>query len=301
MANMASTNLESQALRQFDRLLAKGELFWHETEPRHIPCEPFDFEFHIATSLQKKPIDTTQKKPTKNAFPESEGDWTLGPIGNNHKLILNKFCVVRPQFVLPTNEYQPQSDALNASDLDTGWEVLTRLRSADDHDDKYMVIFNCGVEAGSSVGHKHLQCIPRPLCAKHRRKDFFRLLRSDGDGGVERVKGTPFEHAAVRLITDDGKIAGRELEEAYAKLRELLGLRIEEGKVPPHNVLLTKWHLLVIPRRKAWINTDGADTVIAGNAAGMIGLVYTWSEEQYKAWQDYGPMKALGELGVAKA
>ncbi|KAM3420455.1 hypothetical protein BST61_g3725 [Cercospora zeina] len=298
---MGSTDLESQALRQFDRLHAKGELLWNETQPRHVPSEPFDFEFRIATSLQKKPIDTTQKKPTKNAFPESEGDWTLGPIGEDHKLILNKFCVVRPQFVLPTNEYQPQSDALNVRDLDAGWEVLTRLTSGEDDDDKYMVIFNCGVEAGSSVGHKHLQCIPRPLGTKHGKKDFFSSLRSDGDGSVEKVKSTPFEHAAISLTTDDGRIHGRKLEEAYAKLRELLGLRIEEGKVPPHNVLLTKRHLLVIPRRKAWIEIEGADTVIAGNAAGMIGLVYTWSEDQYAAWQDYGPMKALSALGVGKA
>ena len=25
-----------------------------------------------------------------------------------------------------------------------------------------MVIYNCGVEAGSSIGHKHLQVLPRP-------------------------------------------------------------------------------------------------------------------------------------------
>lgn len=25
-----------------------------------------------------------------------------------------------------------------------------------------MVIYNCGVEAGSSIGHKHLQVLPKP-------------------------------------------------------------------------------------------------------------------------------------------
>ncbi|PIA93851.1 Protein APA1 [Cercospora beticola] len=300
---MGSTDLESQALQQFDRLLAKGELLWNETQPRHITSEPFDFEFRIATSLQKKPIDTKQKTPTKNAFPASEGDWTLGPIGKDHKLILNKFCVVRPQFVLPTNEYQPQSDALNAGDFDAGWEVLTRLRAngGDGDDEKYMVIFNCGVESGSSVGHKHLQCIPQPLGAKHGRKNFFSLLRSDGEGEIEKVAGAPFEHGALRLDRDDRRIDGKSLDELYVKLRESLNLRIEDGKVPPHNVLLTRTHLVVIPRTKAWVNVEGKDTVIAGNAAGMIGLVYTWSEEQYEAWQKYGPMKALGELGVVKA
>lgn len=202
---------------------------------------------------------------------------------------------------MPTNEYQPQSDALNAGDFDAGWEVLTRLRSNGDNDDKYMIIFNCGVESGSSVGHKHLQCIPQPLGARHGRKNFFSALRSDGEGEIEKVAGAPFEHGAMRLGTDDGKTNGKSLEELYSKLRNVLGLPIEDGKVPPHNVLLTRSHLLVIPRTKAWIQVEGKDTVIVGNAAGMIGLVYTWSEEQYEAWQKYGLMKALGELGVAKS
>lgn len=260
------------------------------------------FEFRIATSLQKKPIDTKQKDPTKNAFPASEGDWTLGPIGKDHKLILNKFCVVRPQFVLPTNEPQPQSDALNAVDFDAGREVLTRLRSSgdDDDDDKYMIIFNCGVNSGSSVGHKHLQCIPQPLGAKRGKKNFFSLLKSEGEGEIEKVAGAPFEHGALKVDGIGGKMDGKSLEELYAKLRDVLDLRIEDGQVPPHNVLLTRTHLLVVPRTKAWIRVEGKDTVIAGNAAGMIGLVYTWSEEQYEAWQKYGVMKALGELGVRK-
>ena len=34
--------------------------------------------------------------------------------------------------------------------------MLSRLES------RHMVIYNCGVEAGSSIGHKHLQVLPRP-------------------------------------------------------------------------------------------------------------------------------------------
>ncbi|KAI5360339.1 putative Ap4A phosphorylase 1/2, ATP adenylyltransferase, HIT-like superfamily [Septoria linicola] len=282
---MGSTELEDQALLQFDRLLRRGELLWSENTARRIYGDPFDFEFRVADSLQSKPIDTEQKKPTDNAFLESDGDWTLGNIGKDHKLILNKFCVVRPQFVLPTLEYQPQSDPLDVADFQAAWDVLIQLP------ENYMIIFNCGVEAGSSVGHKHLQIIPQP---RSNSRNFFVQLREDeNEGGTDTVPGAPFKHAAYPL----GKVIhGERLEEVYGNLRKML--RMEKDQA--HNVLLTRQHLLVIPRTKAWIEMDGC-TVIAGNAAGMIGLVYSWSEEQFKAWINYGPMKALAEMGVPKS
>lgn len=48
---MGSTDLESQALQQFDRLLAKGELLWNENQPRHIDSEPFDVSRPFGSSL----------------------------------------------------------------------------------------------------------------------------------------------------------------------------------------------------------------------------------------------------------
>lgn len=77
-------------------------------------------------------------------------------IGLSHKLILNKYCVVRPQYVLHTTVFTPQSDHLNEGDFASAWDVLRRLKS------RHMVIYNCGVESGSSIGHKHLQVLPRP-------------------------------------------------------------------------------------------------------------------------------------------
>tara|TARA_R110002060_G_scaffold10893_3_gene16057 strand:+ start:2087 stop:2413 length:327 start_codon:yes stop_codon:yes gene_type:complete len=77
-------------------------------------------------------------------------------IGPSHKLILNKYCVVRPQYVLHTTSFTPQADHLNVVDFAAAWNVLSRLES------RHMVIYNCGVEAGSSIGHKHLQVLPRP-------------------------------------------------------------------------------------------------------------------------------------------
>lgn len=100
-------------------------------------------------------MTATQKK-VENAFADVNPDFTLNTIDHKHKLILNKYSVVRPQFVLPTLEFEPQSTPLNRSDIHAISDTLTRL------DGDYMAIFNCGADAGASVGHKHMQIIPKP-------------------------------------------------------------------------------------------------------------------------------------------
>ena len=83
-------------------------------------------------------------------------DFSLGIFGPRHKLILNKYCVTRPQMVLHTVEFESQDELLNADDFHAAWLALTSMG------DKYMVIFNGGKDAGASMNHKHLQVLPRP-------------------------------------------------------------------------------------------------------------------------------------------
>jgi len=81
---------------------------------------------------------------------------SVGCPGNPHTPILNKYCVVRPQFLLNTNEYQKQAGRLTESDLGAVWEMLSSLGSGKGKNG-YFVIYNCRVQGGGSVGHKHLQ------------------------------------------------------------------------------------------------------------------------------------------------
>ena len=87
---------------------------------------------------------------------DTNKDFDLGIFGTRHKLILNKYCVVRPQLVLHTIDFESQDEILNVDDFNAAWLALTSLG------DKYMVIFNGGKDAGASLNHKHLQVLPRP-------------------------------------------------------------------------------------------------------------------------------------------
>lgn len=165
-------SLEGRAFAQFDKLVQQGEIIWQDTAPRYVSATPFDvkisdflfkkylanrhnqFQFRVADGLSKKPR-TAGSKVRKPAFTGDSEDFTLGLFGTRHKLILNKYCAVRPQMVLHTIEFENQDELLNASDFQAAWSALKSLG------DGYMVIYNGGKDAGASLNHKHMQLIPR--------------------------------------------------------------------------------------------------------------------------------------------
>lgn len=99
---------------------------------------------------------TAGSKKRTHAFMDENRDFDLYSPSRQHKLILNKYCVVRPQMVLHTVDFEPQEELLNAGDFHAAWLSLSALG------DHYMVIFNGGKDAGASLNHKHLQVLSRP-------------------------------------------------------------------------------------------------------------------------------------------
>lgn len=277
---MGSTvGLEQQALSQFDRLVAAGELLWTEVTARHVPSTPFNFQFRVAASLAKKPQTATQKK-VDNAFDDDNSDFSLGLIGSNHKLILNKFCVVRPQFVIHTVEFEPQQTPLSLADLSALWNVLDRLES------EHVAIFNCGADAGASVGHKHMQILPHPETEEF---VMFPDAMELGDG-IHDCEDVPFQHALQRLPSS---VDANALVTIYQNLRNHLSL----DKQSPHNLILTKKWLMVVPRTRGHIGPEG---VLAANAAAMVGMVWMTKEHEYELWTEGNPMRLLPEFGVPR-
>lgn len=247
----------------------------------------------MADGLTKKPRTAGSKKRAP-AFTGDSEDFTLGVFGTRHKLILNKYCAVRPQMVLHTIEFEPQDDLLNAHDFNAAWLALTALG------DRYMVIFNGGEDAGASLNHKHMQVIPR---AGH--SGLESLLQSAEDG----AEGAYFGLCIVsRICIDIGTVSsgledvpfrlsvgalpknpdGESLQQLFIALRTKLDLKPDQ----PYNMILYHHHMIVIPRRTA--NIDGIDA----NAAGMTGDVWCSSEAQYEEWLRIGPMQLLQQFGV---
>ena len=115
-------------------------------------------QISFTSALSKKPTlspdDPGRSKPI-GPFVDPPEEWIIARIGQSHKLILNKYCVFRPMLILHTTLFEPQSNDLNEGDLTAAWGILQQMETPQ------MIIYNCGVEAGSSQGHKHIQIFPR--------------------------------------------------------------------------------------------------------------------------------------------
>jgi len=89
--------------------------------------------------------------------------------------------MVRPNLLLHPKKFEKQSEDLSMDDLEAAWRLLMGLTSGRDrvvgkkvedesegedetreHEEEFLVFYNCGAEAGASQGHKHLQIITRP-------------------------------------------------------------------------------------------------------------------------------------------
>ncbi|KAI5806039.1 ATP adenylyltransferase-domain-containing protein [Geopyxis carbonaria] len=278
-----STGLPSERklLSRFDELLATGHVLYEPTQAiTHIE-NGFTFKFHISPVFAFKPnrVDDPPT-PAPKFGPGSDIDnahpsLVLTTLHGTHFVVFNKFCIIRPQFLLLTEDsYRRQTDPLDADDLRAAWTMLT-------NDKPQMMIYNGGPKAGCSRVHKHLQIWARQPS-----------LFPD----VEPTPTIPFKYFLHRF---DATIPLdlEQLVEIYnrfvKKCRELLG--VVDGETVPHNVVLVKEWLLVIPRRKGAV---AGVSGVSANAAGMVGMEWVARQEQVDAWMEIGPGNVLADLGV---
>jgi ATP adenylyltransferase len=183
--------------------------------------------------------------------------------------------------LLTVDSYRRQHEPLVLEDIEAAWSTICELK------EEHYVFYNCTVLAGSSREHKHLQVIPAP--GKHEGYDEDFKFFPDDDTGPSCV------HFLQRFEDlPEGCVKGEYLLEIYQRLlqqaRDALDLTVD---VPcPHNFVLTRRWMAVIPRRAKEFHG------ITANAAGMMGSIYIWNQDQLDAWKEIGPMKVLAGLGL---
>lgn len=281
------------------------------------------FEFRLTSALKSKPAavsdnaeldeevsqqdENNQQPPATKQNHAEEDDWLpldadgcvpggdislsggflLGPAnGGTHALVFNKFCAYRPHLMLLASDgRRRQFEALGRDDLAAAASALDGLG------EEYLAIFNCGRDAGCSRLHKHLQIFPAPggfplwpdSEASSPPPPFRYFISRFADGKVPE----PGELARVygdMLVEAAALVPGREdVVEEDADGR---------GVAVPHNVVISRRWILVVPRTRAGVG--GADA----NAAGMLGMVWASGEEVLERWMGIGPRRVLGEVGV---
>ncbi|KAK0644438.1 hypothetical protein B0T16DRAFT_356337 [Cercophora newfieldiana] len=297
---------EDQICAEFDRRVYEGIVVFNK-EYRTIPYSDngFQIEFRLLSGLARKPGVSTPSPPTPTSTSTSGSasnteqppgllpgsdinvhNYEITTLGKTHLLAFNKFSAARPHLLFLTQDgYRRQHEALDIDDFTALWTVMTRFTKS-----RYLAIFNCGVDSGCSRLHKHMQVFGAP-------EGFGLWPDEEGGKGKGKGKGVPFRYFLGRF---DGGFPGPEgllgvyqglLGQAEAVLGWERGERGEE-EAAPHNVVLDRRWMLVVPRRAPGLN--GADA----NAAAVLGMLWVSDEEKMRRWTDQGPARVLAHLGV---
>ncbi|KAJ0326231.1 hypothetical protein COL5a_007055 [Colletotrichum fioriniae] len=233
-----------------------------------------------------------------------------------HVLAFNKFCAYRPHLLLLTADgRRRQFEGLGERDLGAAVEVLGGLNGrwggevkgvdGGKNGQEYLVIFNCGKEGGCSRLHKHMQVIPAPEAIP-----MWPDLVDSGYGTETEAVGDGEQEPPFRyFIHRFSGTSPPSTKDLTAKYRDMLRQTTElipgrekiveedgDGRAVavPHNVILGRRWIVVVPRVKAGV--DGADV----NAVGMLGVVWASRPETVGKWKELGARRVLGEVGVGR-
>ncbi|KAJ5525333.1 hypothetical protein N7494_011983 [Penicillium frequentans] len=289
---------------KFDRLVSAGIIAYQPSKPVLVADKGMIFCFHIVQSLKNKPqaddkfqlLSSDASDPHAGTFgPGSDlardhPDVCITIVNETHYLVINKFPVFRPMLLLLTvDSYRRQHESLDREDLDAGWGMICEMK------EEHYLFFNCGVLSGSSRAHKHLQVVPAPGAHDGYGEGF--KFFPDYDSVPEQ--GSPGFVYFLQKFGDlpDGFVKDiDQVLEIYLRLlrqaRE--SLHLPESDPCPHNFVLTKRWMMVIPRKEKLFHG------ITANSAAMVGSVYVENEKQLNAWKEVGPMNVLANLGLPR-
>ncbi|KAF2462652.1 uncharacterized protein BDR25DRAFT_347664 [Lindgomyces ingoldianus] len=279
---------KKEILATFDQLVSDGVIIYGPHEVIEHDCEGYPLEFRVCPSIANKPHKvgadlTSAFNMSRKWGPGSDmycvdERLKLAKLNDSHYLVFNLFCVDKPQFVLLTlDSYRRQHEPMDQDDFEAALKVLTSL------DDMY-VIYNCTEAAGCSRVHKHMQGLQGPPRA------FESFIH-----GEKTESKIPFRHFAHRFSEGFDATSASDLSAIYetflGQAKQALGLS-QTDDVCPHNVVLWRDWIIVVPRRSAAMGRASA------NAAGMLGSIWLPEKGLVDEWMRLGCSNVLKALGV---
>lgn len=220
-------------------------------------------------------------------FSPPDPELTIGPVGDHHVALLNKFPACARHVLLARTEFQEQQSGVNPEDFAAIAMVLSAAGG--------LVFYNGGERAGASQRHKHLQWVSEqdsPVSLRLYTEVFNEEL---DDLTLVAHPGLPVRHCFVRVRAGAGvpvHDAAASMHEAYTIVQAHLGLHMNgQGFVPPFNLLIEDGWMLVVPRRQECFQD------ISVNALSYAGLLHVQRLDQVDAIRQAGPLAVLATTG----
>ncbi len=247
---------------------------------------PVNFQIRVVKNLARKSAEMKSRAKQApqakdfNPFLPYDPQLYVGELTAHYRCLLNKFNVMDHHILMVTTQFVPQLEPLSREDF-LAAQLCLEARDG-------LVFYNGGPEAGASITHKHLQMVPLPLCPES--FPFFSLINASSTEAGEAVQSSlPFAHLVASASQHDNiQTRAEENWRCYRTMASQLGLLPEREESPlPHNLLLTRRHLWVVPRRCE------RHAGLAVNALGFAGTLLVKDQQQLETLQSTGCLPLL--------
>jgi ATP adenylyltransferase len=272
---------------------SSGALQPIRTERTLIRDGGIDFTVRWVSSLAVKDAArvnaAVRRDPDFNPFLPPEAGLTVGPLGDTHYAVLNKYPVIARHILIVTRQFELQTAPLGAADFGALARIMTELGG--------LGFYNGGTDAGASQQHKHLQWIPASADGARLRAFTDRLPADLPPGSTTTNPALPWRHCFVRLPhgeAHEAGVAGIRLHEALGHACVALGIAPDQDPMPPYNLLTCGRWLVVVPRSRE------KHEHISVNALGFAGSLFVRHPEQIESVRRIGPLALLAAVAHAR-
>lgn len=279
--------------RQIEHASRTGALQPVQSEEVGIQDQGLPFRLRWVSSLAVKDaakvaIPGGPRDPNFNPFKSPEPALTVGPVGEEHVAILNKFPICHRHLVLARREFEEQLCPLSVSDFSSLARIIGECGG--------LGLYNGGAEAGASQRHKHVQWIPREEANASLDLYLPGLPADAPEHSVATHALLSTRHCFVRVAVSQGVAVDRSADSMHAgfvRALETLGLRPgEDGLLPPFNLLVSDGWMLVVPRSAECFEGVSIPAVAYG------GTLYVRHPEQIERIREVGPLAVLAAVGM---
>ena len=283
--------LQLRIVEAIERAQERGALHPIETSLVQVADHDVTFAVRVACCRSDLADEKSESRQHHHAAAERDpflpvdSDLHVADVSDTHVAVLNKYPVMERHILVVTRRHEHQDELLTVADFYAAWRCLAEADG--------LVFFNCGIVAGASQQHKHLQFIPYPLSDSVSRPPIDGLVEESLNDNRNTVSCFVFRHvlAAIEWIpTGDPSQSARTSHLLYLEMLKQAGVALsvaDTTKTSPYNLLLTRRWMIVIPRRRE------AFEGISINGLGFAGCLFLRDASQLEIVKLAGPMHAL--------
>ncbi|KAG0042297.1 bifunctional AP-4-A phosphorylase/ADP sulfurylase [Gryganskiella cystojenkinii] len=337
------TDFDSKLSSVYHSALASGDLIFTASETLKSTETEFEVDCDIcyAPALARKPhgvleavetdkgkkkgLNLDQDRPSTPVVKKVEQSNPFLPhipalfvtnASEEHKILLNKFCVVPRHFLVITKEFHPQTEPLSPQDMLAVWNSLNAVKDSRNA----LAFYNCGSNSGASQPHKHMQVIPlehpSPISVLVKEVSMRRPGKKENRPGD--IISVPFNCINFVYLLPDPEKSDKDEEdiliEAYISLMDAMmtslreyaeqdGLSDEQKELSTasmsslaYNWILTREFMMIVPRKQP--SSDPVDGhFLEVNSLGFAGMVLAKTPEELAMVQKKGVVNTVSETG----